>query len=903
MKIFFSPEYTGTVYVKSSNNVMMDTIVVNTLGLINLLELRLGLHYEEVSEQERLAHYFDAVCIYMKANPQNIMATSFNISGLGTAKAMLLWRDDLCSADWNFEGAEVSERLAVLVGVEKYFHQKDSCDMVARLHVVTDQVNCRQLDYKQMIIRIPVAKELLKPAIRKLMSVLQAQGAKVEQIAGATDLGNNLSKVRQLIASGHKGKITLDKQDDSLQIWKFADEHAACEYLSYHEMKEVDVWVNADNKQMDNWLKLMGRATTGSVMVDATPQLTQLFVMGLGLFARPLNVHTLISWLQMPVHPLDKYFRSVLADIIVREGGYRNEVCREIIEQYIAGNFVYLDEEQKALPEEEQTRIRLQDQKRRQKLVEVFLPALDASPAINTDDVRLFVKELSVWTRQRVGHMVSEPGNEQWMEQLMAVTDMCDVFSILLETNKEDTIDYKIIDSWMSAVGQKGAYTHFVAERGCRIVVDHPAKIASVSEKTVWIGVDGEVNPVRECAFLFPTEREKLTEQGYILAWNEGLEADYYERMMLTPMRMTRGQLILVVRERVGEELTMKHPLIVRLEQQVENIQDFVHYPCIGTENKHKVDLVERDMLDAELHFNNAEKIQWTNCLSPTTIDTLVEHPFDYLLENLLDITYDGKARMSDVRTAKGNVAHAVIENLFAPRGNSRYSVSDEIETRIANEFEDIYAMAVEGKGAILQLAENKLVGKLLYNQLRHCLDVLLEIIRVNKLKVTGCEHRVKVEEVIGVIDMILEDKDGHLVAFDFKWTTWGKGYRAKLEENRSIQLEFYRWMLGQERKNRVERVAYFTMPDARLYSLEAFEGKHCTRLVPENRDNIVEQVHRSISYRKEQIASGIIETNGVFEELQYVKDTVADGLFPLKKAKEGTKEGNFFTNYGLFNK
>ena len=52
-----------------------------------------------------------------------------------------------------------------------------------------------------------------------------------------------------------------------------------------------------------------------------------------------------------------------------------------------------------------------------------------------------------------------------------------------------------------------------------------------------------------------------------------------------------------------------------------------------------------------------------------------------------------------------------------------------------------------------------------------------------------------------------------------------------------------------------------------------------------------------------EQIKCGVIETNGLYEDLQYVKDTESKGLFPLKKnEEEGTKEGNFFTQYQLFN-
>ena len=99
--------------------------------------------------------------------------------------------------------------------------------------------------------------------------------------------------------------------------------------------------------------------------------------------------------------------------------------------------------------------------------------------------------------RQRAHLMAEAPDNEQWIEQLMTIAGMCDAFHILLETISTEAIDYKTIDSWMSTVYQKGAYTNSIAERGCRTVVDSPAKIASVAEKTIWIGVDGDAVRVR----------------------------------------------------------------------------------------------------------------------------------------------------------------------------------------------------------------------------------------------------------------------------------------------------------------------------------------------------------------------------------------------------------------------
>ena len=918
MKILFSPEYSGHVFTQSG--VMMDTVVTNTTGLIDLLELRLGLHYEDIPTQERVAHYYDAVSKYMDANPKNVMAESFKNAGLSTAKAMLGWREELRSADWDFEGAEISDRLSVLIGVEEYFRKQDGCDMAGRLHIVKDQVGFQKLDCSDITLMLACDKNLLKPSILSLIFVLEQQGAKVELLPVAENTDNNLSKVRKLITEGKQGKIKLDENDESLLIYQFADERSACEYLAYQRMDDIDVWVNADNKQMDNWLMLMNKAMTGSVTADCTPQLTQLFVMGLGLFSTPLNVSTLIEWLNMPVHPIDRYFREKLAEAIVTEGGYRNEACRKLIKAYIDGKFVYLDDEQKALSDEEQQKIREKDRKKRQKVIDIFLPSLESVREINTDSVRHFVSELSGWSRQRAHLMGDDRNNAQWIEQLITVSSMCDALHILLGTIHTPTIDYKTIDSWMSTIYEKGSYTNAVAERGCRMVVDSPAKIAAVAKKTVWMGVEGDNSIAQECAFLYPSEKKKLIEQHEIHPWDEACENSYHEYMRMTPLRMTQDQLILVVCMTRGGETTLKHPLIVRLEQQVENIGKFIKTPKLDVENMNEVKPVVNTGLPMELQFDHADKLKWPDHLSPTSIDTLAEHPFDYLMERMLNITADGKAQMADVKTTKGNVAHAVIEALFSPEEGKRYAVPAEIEKRMEH-YDAIYNKVVEAKGAILQLAENKLTEKLLHEQLRVCLDTLLEILKDNSLKVTGCEQYVEAQmnlglpdaldkegnkkerDMLGFIDMTLEDEDGHPVVFDFKWTTWAKGYQDKLSGNRSIQLELYRIMLGQKAKDEVKRVAYFLMPDARLYSKELFKGRHCTQIISDNDDLIVEELKQSVIYRKQQLESGVVETNGEYEELQYVKDTQDKGLFPLEQDEEtGMKKGNFFTQYGLFN-
>ena len=189
-----------------------------------------------------------------------------------------------------------------------------------------------------------------------------------------------------------------------------------------------------------------------------------------------------------------------------------------------------------------------------------------------------------------------------------------------------------------------------------------------------------------------------------------------------------------------------------------------------------------------------------------------------------------------------------------------------------------------------------------------------MEIIRDNHLTVTGCEHQVKTDmglikndkdwDMIGYIDMTLEDENHHPVVFDFKWTSSKSYYRDLLTANRSTQLELYRIMLGAEKHDAVERTAYFLMPEGHLYSKEEFKGPHCTQMDPENTDNIVEQLKRSYFYRKQQFDEGKVEIGEQFplNMLEYFNDTEEKHLFPLSKDDNtGMERPNMFSNYLIF--
>lgn len=119
MKILFSPEYSGHVFIGLNEQLpeLMDTMVCDTMGLVAMLELRLGIHVDDMSGNNRTVLYYKAMSEYMKRNPDNALAASFRLSSLGTAEQALRWRDNLVLDKWQAnKDDDASGRLNVLAG-------------------------------------------------------------------------------------------------------------------------------------------------------------------------------------------------------------------------------------------------------------------------------------------------------------------------------------------------------------------------------------------------------------------------------------------------------------------------------------------------------------------------------------------------------------------------------------------------------------------------------------------------------------------------------------------------------------------------------------------------------------------------------------------------------------------
>ena len=914
MKINFSPEYSGTVWtgLTPSRDILMDTVTVDTERLVGLLELHAGIHHADCSQHRRIALYYKAMKRYMAEHPSNVLSRSFSLSGLGTAVAALTWRDSLLMAGWSAEQEAVSERIKVLCGVERHFDAEPS--LAERMDMLTANLNA---DYRDYEIVIPCDSSLLHPRLQALLSALAKRGADIRRLQPSDDKQNNLSRVRRLLLSGSKERISLDASDRSLLIYRFANEVQAEEYLAHRGDEEgADLWINCANKSMDNWLRLMGKPATGSSADDSMPRVVQLFVLGIGLLHNPLNLTALIDWLYSPVHPLPSRLRYRLAESIIAEGGYRNDRCRELIRRYVDGELERKDESD-LQPDEKPSEKKLERMKReREGLVKTYLPPLEKERKeddhIDVQVLTRLVSGLRTWAEQRAVFIAEDASREQLAEGLLALSSMCQALMMIVEAEGAECLSYKLLDSWVSTIYTTKQFTQYAPQKGCRTVIGSPSKMAAKAKKVVWMNVDIEAGRQLDCDFLYPSEYAKAASQ--LTMYEHEQENRYISQMELTPFTMTEEQLILTLCDYRGGETPPTPPIMVRLEALIENLSEFVMRPTLRDELLKQDDAENTDnaMPHKQLEIENAHLIHWGDHIGPTTIDTFVQHPFDYVMENLVGINADGPSLLADVNTVKGNVAHAVIEHIFSPLEEKLTATPAEIEDRMGD-YDTVVDDIIEAHGAILNHSENKLGAKQLKSQLRTCLNNLLRALRDNRLQVTACERKVNCDmELLGDkgaddmhsrIDMTAVDDRGKEVVIDFKWTSSRKYYQTLLKENRSVQLALYRRIM-QEMGCDVHRTAYFLMPEGRLYSTSPFEGDMCVQLSSDNHDDIAVQMLNSFRYRKAQIDHGVIEMceNQSVDGLDYVTDTKANNLFPLKTDEEGKKETNMFSNYTSFN-
>ena len=221
MLIIYNPFFEKHQYINFENNaVLMDTQILSTQGLIDFLELRLGLHHPNPTALEREVRYCNLLKQYIDEHKDCILAKSFSLAELSVAKSCLAWRDELVLYGWNTTSPAPTERLKILQAIEEEF-AKDDVSLASRLTAIKAALNTLPNILNDITIQLMIPRNLLPPYIQSLLKL----------IGGA-----------QIIEPEN---VSIDPS--KVEIWHFKTDTQAYQYLA--TMKEnFDLWINRENK-------------------------------------------------------------------------------------------------------------------------------------------------------------------------------------------------------------------------------------------------------------------------------------------------------------------------------------------------------------------------------------------------------------------------------------------------------------------------------------------------------------------------------------------------------------------------------------------------------------------------------------------------------------------------------
>ena len=922
MRVFFSFDYKGGhAYLGMKEQPLKMDVQVTDIGrLLDFMELRLGLHTVPMSETDRLVGYYKSVRDYMKAHAEdadNQLYGSYVVSPLATSREMLKWRDALAVCGWTKDSPAPSRRLRVLQGVEQIFAEKNFPDFSKRQNAIIERLKQKKGVMKDVTFVMPFEVKLIHPALKEIFDLSQADGAQIERIETPEIKGeDNLAKLKKLLTTENASSTELSLDDNSVRIWNFKDDLEAEEYLAMMDDDTFDVSIKPDTKLTDNFLHMMGKPVTGSSVANSAPQIIQLFFTGVAMLARPLNIGALLQWLYAPIHPLPSSFRYRLAERLARTGGWLPETmeegkgdCYQLVEEWKEGKM----EAEKGQPIDDKERAA------RQFKASVFLPDFeeDHETTMKAQRLHTFLKELSAWSRQRSAIIAQDTPDDLRITQLTRLSELCETLKNLTDDLQPTAeVAYSEIEKHLACLYEPSEFVQYRAQASSRFTVSVPGQIAAKADTILWGGLHDFEPMLPATDFLTPSELKEL--KDCLKLWNPDDVRKAQQQTLLLPLLFCQKQLTLITLERVGGTIVNKHPMIVRLEQQVGNYKKLTTNPKIKEDAYVPVSALTNNAISGTnglyTEIKRTDLIKWKEHESPTSIDKLMQNPIDYALENIAYISDNGQSDLSNIAMTKGNVAHAVIQHLFYIPGDTQSGLAPAIKQRVEANYKSVFDKVVETKGAILLLQENAIERRQLFEHLRECIDHLIDIIEKDNLQVVACEMQLdgntfgapneKTPTMHGYADMVLTRPDGQHVIFDFKWTSSKSYYQGLLQKNRSSQLAIYAELLRELTDEKILPTAYFLMPRGRLFSTESFNSYWAYRINVDAgcEGDIISKIVASYRYRREEIMSGRIEMGegAPLTSLDYFNDTETHHLFPLKPlyGHDEIKDVYEFSNY-----
>ena len=890
MKIVYSPYFGSRPYVDLSGRggVLFNEKPVGTPALLEELEIRTGNTGIYVPETERLISYVKAMREAVSAEPGLFFAESFALDEIGTARVILAWRDVLVMALWD-PAVQDSEKLHGIAAVEPFFGVPGYVD---RWRSLLDFLKQERpvIAGLEMECRVPLLS--LELVVREVLMTLGDIGVPVEEKVCSLPQarpGTALRRVQEALLGGGEaggGKKEALPGDDTFRHIHFSLAYDAYQWAAQESSQwngPGDLMVCPHPAAVNDTLRVVGRPLL-QADIDGAPQSLQLFLLGLSLFHAPVDVDRLLSYLRVPVNPLGKlclkkegkggesYYRPLhkeLAEMLLDKGGL--DGWDEVIE--------------KAVYDRDGAVV---DRRTREEVLGRFFmwKKVDEGGNISQEDILAYLRNLRRWADGCAQVIDADPG-------FAALSGCCAAMEMLADATPGVISSGRLI-RWAEGLFTPVRIRVEEAQAESPDCIEDIRGAAAAPERVWCVGFNAIGGGAYPYSFL-------SEEESRLVGVPPREDFARFDHMATAgAITAVKESLTLVSFDFEDGSPTTEHPVLTELRSCFDfptQAGEELEPADASYQMKDSVPDETRQteyQLDPKL-FKGLDKTRAEGGIRPnresySSVDQLIQFPFDYVLEKLLGFDSYGEAQLSDLPTVKGNVAHLYVQTLVGECDGDLSRMEEAHRTG----FGERVLRCAETTGAILLVEENALEWGKFRHILRRSVSALLELIRRNGFTVYGSEeHLETVFPVIGpfhaYVDLLLKDAQGRWVIFDFKWSE-GKSYENKMEKRDIIQLILYKEAVERSLGGEVSVYGYWVFPRYQfLTESDSVVGDGVITYrtepgTPEGED-IFQQVCNSYTFRMEQIRKGFVEEGESFylSDLYYFQNQVEENLYPLR--------------------
>lgn len=865
--------------------------IVGSMGLLVILERDLGLSGSYLKPLERRIRYQGILAAYISGRQGNLFEMSFKYDPDGVSEELLKYRDQLILAGWNKEITGISSKIDFLADLEKHAEVPPGPEdrwmkVLKKIETAVPGI----FGFKKISLNEKISS--LHPFLGHLFTALSGKGIIIGQIGHnhPTDNLTNLGKIKTAIAAKDQSVELDPSEKTSFQILKFKTESDAAEFVaSQHKVLDDAVIINRNNMLFDEMLNSFGLPVAGSDQVDSNPMLIQLIRLISTLLVKPVQIHNLMSYLQVEVNPVPASLRKQLLKAIKDTGGTANTEWLSAIDEY-----------------------EFKDAAHKESVLGFLRIRETAGDQVDrADSIRLY-RALQAWAQRLLMLKLADPSVSAQLAYLM---DMCKAAVGVLEAREGKTLTSAELGIIINGVYEPDSFINYTTQTGSCRVIQIPGQLIDHPGTCIWLDCYNEEMKPNWYTFLNKDEKTILAQQN-ITIWDSESQTLSAFDSLLSGILIPKNRCVLILAEQASGETVTDHPVFSQLKTLIPFIEDYVinssdltgeklielGWDSPATSILNSIAFPEKKQVHV---LQNGNLVPTRPVESASSIELLIPTPFDWLLQYGANIQPGYSYQLDDLATTKGNVAHKLIEVLFNRANN------ETANARILlNDFDSMLLEIIHGYGMLLLLDENHFEFKRFSASLRSAAFTLLNLLDANGVSVTATESVLTANmaslggrNLQGKIDLVLRTSAGHKAIFDLKWSRKPQRYIELMSNSRHIQLAIYQDLLQTAEHEHVDFVAYYSLSDSRLITAKPLTGESVV-LVTDVSDGpeILAMVNNSLTYRSAQINNGVIEEGEGMpvEEQAYFLAQADEILMPLE-TESGKKKVNSYSSYKVF--